>query len=39
MSTHEPSDRQIKEAYRPYLLEHYSLAGESESWTLYRRNK
>ena len=39
VSTHEPSDLQIEEAYRPYLLEHYSLAGQSESWTLYRRNK
>jgi hypothetical protein len=39
VSTHEWSDLLIEEAYRPYLQEHYSVAGQSEWWTLYRRNK
>lgn len=38
-STHESSDLLIEEAYRPYLQERYSVAGQSEYWTLYRRNR
>jgi hypothetical protein len=38
-STHEHSDLLIEEAYRPYLQEHYSVAGQSEWWTLYRRSQ
>jgi hypothetical protein len=38
-STHENSDLLIEEAYRPYLLEQYSAAGQSECWMLYRRNQ
>lgn len=35
--SHQYSDQLIQEAYRPYLLQHYPLAGQSEWWTLYRR--
>ncbi len=35
--SHQYSDQLIQEAYRPYLLQHCPLAGQSEWWTLYRR--
>jgi hypothetical protein len=38
-STHENSDLLIEKAYQPYLLQHYTLVGQSEWWTLYRRNQ
>ncbi len=37
--SHHSSDQQLEDAYRPYLLQHYSLAGQSQWWTLYRRNR